>query len=80
MALNEIYLEILGFYGSPSQKGSWPQLYGNTHLFKVNVVVAAGIEHIRSSCPSWTSRLSDTFVWLDLCQSICLFVNVKLVM
>jgi len=29
MALNEIYLEIFGFYGFPSQKGSWPLVYTN---------------------------------------------------
>jgi len=41
MALNEIYLEIFGFYGSPSQKGSWPGIDGHPNALNINIVMFA---------------------------------------
>jgi len=37
MALNEIYLEIFGFYCSPSQKGSWPLFYGLYETYRLSL-------------------------------------------
>jgi len=46
MALKEIYLEIFGFHGSPSQKVSWPLLYSIPNLLTLTWYHTAWAKHI----------------------------------